>query len=46
MRIYNMKFKSLVVDFNLKEKISLTWRGIWGLQVGDYFIGVIRGAKK
>ena len=43
MQFYWYKFRDLRVTHHLLRDIQSSWTGIFGVQIGDYFIGVIRG---
>lgn len=43
MKWYWFQFDNLRLTLHLRRDFSLRWSGIYGLQVGSWFFGVIRG---
>ena len=46
MNLYNSKFDNLKVDIHLRNKMSFIWTRITGIQIGNWFIGVIKGRNE
>lgn len=43
MKWLNMGFTALPVTFHLRKDRTFLWQRITGIQIGDWFIGVIKG---
>jgi hypothetical protein len=45
MRIYKFKLNGIRVDINLAQKFSFLWTRVYGMQIGNWFFGAIKGGR-